>query len=133
MQDIPLLVAHALQRLRKRQGLRVPHITSEGMEALTRYSWPGNVRELLNILERLAILSSGGPVGPKEISTLLPSAPAQRGGGAPPYLEGDPRSLRVRLEDYERAQIAGALKGAVGTWRRPGADFKPIERTFTAG
>jgi two-component system nitrogen regulation response regulator NtrX len=114
MQDIPLLVAHALQRLRKRQGLRVPHITPEGMEALTRYSWPGNVRELLNILERLAILSSGGPVGPKEISTLLPSSPAQRGGEAPPYLEGDPRPLRVRLEDYERAQIAGALKGARG-------------------
>jgi len=114
MQDLPLLVAHALQRLRKRQGLRVPHITPDGMEAFTRYSWPGNVRELLNALERLAILSSGGPVGPEEVSGLLPTSPAQGGRGASPYLEGDSRPLRVRLEEYERAQIAGALKGARG-------------------
>lgn len=113
MEDLPLLVAHALQRLRKREGLPVPHITPGGMKALTRYPWPGNVRELMNILERLAILSTGGPVGEPEITQLLPTA-APGPGTTPQYQEGDPRPLRERLDDYERALIEGAMHGAGG-------------------
>jgi len=113
MEDIPLLVAHCLQRLRKRQGLPVPHITPGGMRALTRYGWPGNVRELMNILERLAILSPGGPVEEEEVARLLPAA-APGAGAAPSYQEGDPRPLRERLDAYERNLIQGALKGAQG-------------------
>jgi len=113
MEDIPLLVAHTLQRLRRRHGLRVPHITPGGMEALTRYSWPGNVRELMNILERLTILSSGGPVEADEVGRLLPASRHGVGEG-PLYQEGDPRPLRDRLDDYERALIQGAMKGAGG-------------------
>ncbi len=113
LEDLPLLVAHALQRLRQKQGIPVPQITPGGMEALTRYSWPGNVRELMNILERLAILSGGGPVGAEGIAPLLPGqkvAPE----ATPTYQEGDPRPLRERLDDYERALIRGALAGASG-------------------
>ncbi len=113
MEDLPLLVAHCLQRLRKRQGLPVPHITPRGMGALTRYAWPGNVRELMNILERLAILSPGGPVEEDEVARLLPAA-APGAGATPGYQEGDPRPLRDRLDDYERSLIQGALKGARG-------------------
>ncbi len=113
MEDLPLLVAHALQRLRQRHGLPTPHLTAKAMEAMGRYSWPGNVRELMNILERLAILSTGGPVGPEEVVQLLPVAlpgPA----ATPAYHEGDPRPLRDRLDDYERVLITGALDGARG-------------------
>jgi two-component system nitrogen regulation response regulator NtrX len=113
IEDLPLLVAHSLQRLRKRQGLPVPHITPRGMEALTRYPWPGNVRELMNILERLAILSSGGPIEAEEVTRLLPTAPPGP-GRTPTYQEGDPRPLRDRMDDYERALIEGALEGARG-------------------
>jgi two-component system nitrogen regulation response regulator NtrX len=111
--DIPLLVAHVLQRLRKRHGLPTPHLTPRAMEVLGGYRWPGNVRELMNILERLAILNTGGPVGPEEVAGLLPLA---RVTPAPTvaYQEGDPRPLRDRLDDYERALIAGALDGAGG-------------------
>jgi two-component system nitrogen regulation response regulator NtrX len=113
MEDLPLLVAHTLQRLRRRQGIPVPHITPEGMDALGRYAWPGNVRELMNILERLAILSTGGPVGESEIRRLLPSS-APGPGATPGYLEGDPRSLRDRLDSYEKALIEGAIQSARG-------------------
>jgi len=113
MEDLPLLVAHALQRLRKRQGLRVPHITPRGMEALTRYSWPGNVRELMNILERLTILNSGSPVEGEEVTRLLP-ATRPTPNTTPAYLEGDARPLRERLDDYERALIEGAMVGSRG-------------------
>jgi two-component system nitrogen regulation response regulator NtrX len=113
LEDLPLLVAHTLRRLKARQGLRVPPITRRGLEALTRYPWPGNVRELMNVLERLAILNSGGPVEEEEVIRLLP---AIRGGQEtiPGYMEGDPRPLRERLEDYERALIEGAMGGARG-------------------
>jgi two-component system nitrogen regulation response regulator NtrX len=113
LEDLPLLVAHTLQRLRARQGLRVPHITRRGLEALTRYPWPGNVRELMNVLERLAILNSGGPVEEEEVIRLLPAIRAGQ-ETTPGYREGDPRPLRERLEDYERVLIEGAMGGARG-------------------
>ena len=113
MEDIPLLVAHAFQLLRKRQGLPVPHITPGGMEALTRYPWPGNVRELMNILERLAILSPGGPVEADEITRLLPTAALGK-DATPTYQEGDPRPLRERLDAYEKTLIQGAMKTSKG-------------------
>jgi two-component system nitrogen regulation response regulator NtrX len=113
MEDLPLLVAHVLQLLRKRQGLPTPQLTTKGMEALGRYHWPGNVRELMNILERLAILSPGGPVGAEEVAQLLPN-PSLHAAASPTYQEGDPRPLRDRLEDYERTLIKGALSGSGG-------------------
>jgi two-component system nitrogen regulation response regulator NtrX len=119
LEDLPLLVAHAIQRLRQRHGLLTPHITTAGMQVLARHAWPGNVRELMNILERLAILHSGGPVGAEEIALLLPPSP--RGpGSVPPYEEGDPRPLSDRLDDYERALIGGALEGSRGSMAEAG-------------
>jgi two-component system nitrogen regulation response regulator NtrX len=119
LEDLPLLVAHTLQRLRKRHGLPTPHLTAKGMEALGRYSWPGNVRELMNILERLTILSTGAPVGPEEVAQLLPVAPPGA-DATPPYHAGDPRPLRERLDDYERALIQGAMDGARGNMAEAG-------------
>jgi len=119
LEDLPLLVAHILQRLRQRHGLPTPHLTTKAMEALGRYSWPGNVRELMNILERLSILSTGGPVGPQEVVQLLPVAPPAP-GATPAYHEGDPRPLRERLDDYERVLIEGALDGARGNMAEAG-------------
>jgi two-component system, NtrC family, nitrogen regulation response regulator NtrX len=113
MEDLPLLVAHAIQRLRARHGLPPPHISKNGMEALERYPWPGNVRELLNVMERLAILSPGTPVGREEVARLLPYPRLPRGSD-PAYREGDPRSLKERLDDYERVLLQGALERAKG-------------------
>ncbi len=123
MEDLPLLVAHTLQRLRLRQGIPTPHLTPKGMEALGRYSWPGNVRELMNILERISILSTGGPVGPEEVARLLPTAPLGA-SATPTYHEGDPRPLRDRLDDYERTLIEGALGGAKGNVAEAGRRLK---------
>jgi len=113
LEDLPLLVAHVLQRLRRRQGLPTPHLTPEAMEALRSYSWPGNVRELMNVLERISILSTGGPVGAAEVAPFLP-APHPGPSPTPKYHPSDARPLRERLEDYERVLIQGALEGAAG-------------------
>jgi two-component system nitrogen regulation response regulator NtrX len=123
MEDLPLLVVHTLQRLRQRHGLPTPHLTKRAMAALGRYSWPGNVRELMNVLERLAILSTGGPVDADEVEQLLPE-PSVGPGSPPAYHEGDPRPLRDRLDDYERSLILGALDGADGNVAEAGRRLK---------
>ncbi|HSM60905.1 MAG TPA: sigma-54 dependent transcriptional regulator [Longimicrobiales bacterium] len=113
VEDVPLLVEHAAQRLRRRQGLRPPRIGKEAMAALQRYSWPGNVRELMNIVERLAILVTGPEVQPSDVAAVLPGRPAPP-DATPAYEDKDARDLRGRLDDYERELIAGALHAAAG-------------------
>ena len=89
------------------------------MAALRRHGWPGNVRELLNILERLAILHSDSLVGAAEVAGVLPTrTPA--GGHSAGYIDGDPRPLRDRLDDYERSLIEGALRSAGGNMAEAG-------------
>lgn len=106
--DVPLLVAHALERLRKRHGLPAPRFTPAGMAALEAAPWPGNVRELLNVVERLAILHPGSVVGEAEVARVLDVA------GSRPSGEGRSLSLSDRLAEVERDLIVDALARAGG-------------------
>ncbi|HEY9019215.1 sigma 54-interacting transcriptional regulator [Seohaeicola sp. SP36] len=58
--DIPELAAHLLDIACKRMNRPRTVITERMMERLCAYPWPGNVRELKNVIERAAILSTGG-------------------------------------------------------------------------
>jgi Nif-specific regulatory protein len=69
-EDIPLLARHFVQRYAQQHRCRVPELTSEVLEWLQRHDWPGNVRELENTLERLVVLSDGGPVTPEVLQRL---------------------------------------------------------------
>ena len=114
--DVPLLVDHALARLRRREGMRVPRFSHEAVAALQRYPWPGNVRELMNLVERLSILAPAPEVQAADVAAVLPG---QQGlpWSRPPaaaYVGGDARGLREQLEDYERELIRGALGTADG-------------------
>ena len=107
--DVPLLVAHFLERYRSRHGLRPPAFTNEAIATLTAYDWPGNVRELGNAVERLMILFPEVTVSPAEIGAVLP--------GRRPHsaaTTADDGSLSDRLDNYERQLIQGALAAADG-------------------
>jgi PAS domain S-box-containing protein len=71
--DIPELAAHLLEIACKRMNRPHTVITARMMERLCAYPWPGNVRELKNVIERAAILSTGG----KLMVELGPDAPAR--------------------------------------------------------
>jgi formate hydrogenlyase transcriptional activator len=58
-EDIPLLVAHLVERLAKRVGKEFRTIKMNTIELLQAYDWPGNIRELQNVIERSVILSAG--------------------------------------------------------------------------
>jgi len=57
--DIPLLVAHILDKLATTNGTSKPELSPEALQALQQYHFPGNVRELENILERAMTLCEG--------------------------------------------------------------------------
>ncbi|NIR42705.1 MAG: sigma-54-dependent Fis family transcriptional regulator [Gemmatimonadetes bacterium] len=107
-EDIPVLVAHFVERFRSRHGLKPPDLTDDAMRTLVAYDWPGNVRELGNAVERLMILYPEQPIGPAEVATVLP----HQLGDAPLAASGG--SLSEMLENYERRVIESAVEAAGG-------------------
>jgi len=78
-EDIPLLVRHFVHQFAKRMNKTVDTISSETMEALTRYTWPGNIRELQNVVERSLVIYDKGNLSVKKSwlsSKSLQTAPA---------------------------------------------------------
>ena len=59
LDDIPLLVAHFVQKVAQQLSKQISKIPIHAMETLVRYPWPGNVRELQNLVERAVILTRG--------------------------------------------------------------------------
>lgn len=56
MEDVPMLVQYALERLGQEAPQRT--ISPAALDMLMTHSWPGNVRELLHVLQRAVILST---------------------------------------------------------------------------
>ena len=59
--DIPVLVAHFIEKFNLRLGKHVESVDPEAMQILQAYGWPGNIRELENLMER-SVLFADGPV-----------------------------------------------------------------------
>ncbi len=106
--DIPLLVAHFLEKLRA--GAKT--ISQEAMEALVMYKWPGNIRELENTVERIVILSHGDEIGlddlPLEVRLNSGVCPAPSQGFVLP-------ETGVDLEEVELDLVRQALERAGGS------------------
>ncbi len=110
--DVTPLLRHAVDRLRRREGLLVPDFSAEAVRRLEEYAWPGNVRELLNLVERLAILTPGPTIEDHDVSAVLSGSRGLRAPVGPFFDPDDSRDLRSRLDDYERTLIEGALDAA---------------------
>jgi two-component system response regulator AtoC len=103
-EDIPLLVAHFLERLSAELGRDIEGISAEAMKALTSQPWPGNVRELRNVLERGAVVARGPVI---ELADLGLDAPTTSSGASPhPVVVSTPDES---LDAVERRHIAAVL------------------------
>ena len=60
-EDIPLLINHFIGIFNEKQKT-IDGISDEALENLCNYKWHGNVRELENLIERLSVLKTGGPI-----------------------------------------------------------------------
>lgn len=67
MEDIPMLGADILHNLALDMGGGEPELSVSAIQALKKHSWPGNVRELRCVLERAAMVSSGGTLGEADV------------------------------------------------------------------
>ena len=101
-QDIPLLVAHFLERMGRDAGTEKT-IADEALKILLNYDWPGNIRELENCLERSCALCSSNQIQVRDLPTQVYSAPAELQGSA------QPSSGIVPIAELERQTILNAL------------------------
>ncbi|MEX2217250.1 MAG: sigma-54 dependent transcriptional regulator [Phycisphaerales bacterium] len=65
-EDVPLLAAHFIREIGRREGRAGLEFDAGALSLLQSYAWPGNVRELQNICERAVVLCSvrAGRIGP---------------------------------------------------------------------
>lgn len=112
LEDIPVLAAHILRRLARRDGLEVRAIGADALERLGRHSWPGNVRELEAVLTRAAHIA--GPGGVIEADALG----ADVTGEEPLIARDRHATLRGRTLAYEAELIRGALDAHRGNRSR---------------
>ena len=101
-EDIPLLVAHMLEKHARERGLKV---TRAAMEKLVRFPWPGNVRQLENEIRRAIVLADA------RIDVADLSAEVSRGG------PGATRSSGLDLKSRVDALEAELVKEAIGKTR----------------
>jgi formate hydrogenlyase transcriptional activator len=128
-EDIPPLVRHFVREFARRMNKTVAAISSETMEALTRYPWPGNIRELQNVMERAVIIYEKGNLSVKK-SWLVRE-----------FLHGEPWTQqpfrRSSTEDRKLiidalAETGGRVSGASGAAARLGIPSSTLESKIRA-
>lgn len=106
-EDIPLLVAHFMQKLSSENQQELKKFAPEALEYLTAYEWPGNVRQLENVVERCMVLASREEIGVEDLPSEIKDEEAQFKSAVdllPVELE-----LSGTLEKIEAALIRRAL------------------------
>jgi transcriptional regulator with AAA-type ATPase domain/predicted TIM-barrel enzyme len=114
-EDIPLLIAEILARLRTRFGREIAGVTPEFERRLLAHDWPGNVRELEHVLGRAAILEDGAE---------LDGSSFQPEGFSPPPKDDS------RLD--QRRQAEEAVRRAAGNKSRAAALLGVSRKTLYA-
>ncbi len=102
-EDIPLLVAHFLEKLGSKRKM-----SKEAMARLVAYGWPGNIRELENTIERAVILGSGDVILPEHLPAELRAEPVPGGPPVPIELPSE----GIVLENLEKDLLEQALRRA---------------------
>jgi two-component system, NtrC family, nitrogen regulation response regulator NtrX len=110
-EDIPLLVAHLMQRLAVSLRTQPRKLSDDAIATMQTYDWPGNVRQLRNVIERLLIFAPDdverpitGDLLPAELGAATPLLLRAGGGGSSAAARGA-RNVRARLSDCPDRQV----------------------------
>jgi two-component system response regulator PilR (NtrC family) len=127
-EDIPLLVAHFIEKVAAAQGKPTRAVTPGAMARLEGHQWPGNIRELENVLERAMVLGSGSVI---DVDALPPDL---RQPGSPTSivvdLPVDGLDLEATLARIEQRYIEMALERTSGVQTRAAELLKVSFRQF---
>jgi two-component system response regulator PilR (NtrC family) len=134
-QDIPILVAHIIDKLAQKNDIDTPQFGLGTMEKLMEYSFPGNVRELENILERALTWAEDDTINVEdlmfssEVKKVKPIHEAPMVVDKPIETPDNSDDLTMQLENQERALIQKALEET--RWNKTAA-AKKLGITFRA-
>jgi len=128
-EDIPLLVAHFMQKFGKELGKDVRGVAPEAMAVLERYHWPGNIRELENVLERAIVLGAGEMLG---VDSLPESVRRERPvkGLDSVEIPEDGLDLEATLDTIEGRYLQRALDRTGGVQTKAAELLKMTFRQF---
>jgi len=115
--DLPLLVAHLLERGAERLSRAPATVSPEAMRCMWTYQWPGNVRELQHVLEAAMVLSDG-VIMPEHLPPAIQQSAAPSHGVVGPLVNLSGGSLDDVLAEGERRIILEALQKAGGVQAR---------------
>jgi DNA-binding NtrC family response regulator len=79
-EDIPLLAAHFLERLKGKSMPPVTEIGHEAMQALLDHDWPGNVRELENAIRAAVAMADGTIIHRESLPASVAPVQGKRAG-----------------------------------------------------
>ncbi len=99
-EDIPLLAAHFLDKLKTKSIPSVTEIDHEAMQALLDHEWPGNVRELENAIKAAVAMADGTIIHLEALPATI--VPREHGRGGPPPLIDIDRPLPELTDDLVR-------------------------------
>jgi DNA-binding NtrC family response regulator len=113
--DIPLLAAHALERLRREGGLAYT-FADDALRVMTEYDWPGNVRELEHAIERACALSSGPVLHMGDFPTQLQDhrMHADRAATVAAALQPEPPNPVLSIAELEKQAIFNTIRQLKG-------------------
>ncbi|MEW6350854.1 MAG: sigma-54 dependent transcriptional regulator [Thermodesulfobacteriota bacterium] len=109
-EDIPLLVAHFVDKFSRKLGRAVTEVLPEVMASLYGYYWPGNVRELENVVERAVVMCRGHVLTVDDLPPELRDSPEIE-DSLDRLISGE-KGLADTLESIEERMIRQALKRA---------------------
>jgi formate hydrogenlyase transcriptional activator len=128
-EDIPLLVAHFVQKFAKQMQKRILSIPAASLKALALWDWPGNIRELENFIERAVIMTQGESLAAplSELRRLAIDEPTRKSASTGKddiarivketiaSLKGeDPRDEHAKRQHEEIIRALSDCKGRVG-------------------
>jgi transcriptional regulator with PAS, ATPase and Fis domain len=92
-EDIEMFVNVFLNKLSKKNQMKIEHVDESFMDILKNYNWPGNVRELENVVQRAYYLSKDGSI----TESLIPE-----------YIMGSVENIKedsIFLESHSKGRI----------------------------
>ncbi len=76
-EDIPLLVAHFVEKVCQDNQMIPKTFSTEALNYLLGYEWPGNIRQLENVVESCLVLVSGTSIGVDDLPAEIRDEEAQ--------------------------------------------------------
>lgn len=121
-EDIPLLLAHFVEKISAESNLSRKTISPEALEYLSGYEWPGNIRQLENVVERCMVMVSGDTIDVNDL---------------PPEVKDDESQLKNALDmlpvELNLADTLDKLEAALIRRALARADFVQVKAAELLG